>query len=167
MAATGANIFQHRLHTLDICHREGGSFIAQYGNVLVGVSTGQNSYAGLEASYKLQERLRSQYPDGFGKIVVTGGGARMPSPDIRERVNKLVADFARNTLAVALVFEGEGLWLSSMRMVTRAMMLATSSSFPQSTFATVGEAVPWLTAQCGSAAHFDAPGLISAIAAAR
>src|SRR5688572_4254034 len=166
MAATGANIFQTRPQ-LEICHRDGGSFIAQYGNVLVGLSTGQNSYAGLEASYKLQERLRALYPDGFAKVVITGGGARMPSPDVRERVNKLVADFARNTLAVALVFEGEGLWLSSMRMVTRAMMLATSSSFPQNSLSTVSEAVPWLASQCGSAAQFDASGLIAAIAAAR
>ena len=166
MAVTGANIFQ-RARALELTHREGGSFIGHFGNVLVGVSTGENSYAGLEASYQLHARMRTLYPDGFAKLVVTQGGARQPSPEARERINRLAAEFSRNMLAVALVFEGEGLWLSSMRMVTRAMMLATSHSFPQTTFATLAEAVPWLTTQCGSAAQFEAAALLNAIAAAR
>jgi len=70
---------------LEIAYREGDSFIGNYGNVLVGASAGQKSYAGLEASY----------------------------------------------------------------------------------VASVPEAVPWLTKQCASEAHFDPSGLIQAVASIR
>lgn len=152
---------------LEIAYREGDSFIGNYGNVLVGASAGQKSYAGLEASYALHTRMRTRYPGGFAKLVISGGGAKMPTLEERASINRLATEFARNTLAIALVFEGDGLWLSSMRMVTKAMMLAISRTFPQSIFANVPEAVPWLTKQCASEAHFDPSGLIQAVASIR
>lgn len=154
-------------HELQVEYREADSFIGSYGNVLIGASAGQHSYDGLQASRRVHERLRDTYPNGFSKIVITAGGARMPSAEERARINKLAGDFARSTLAIALVFEGDGLWLSSMRVVTKTMMLAISRDFPQSMFATAPEAVPWLVKQCGSAAEFDQSGLIASIAAIR
>jgi len=156
-----------RRREIEVVYSEGGSFIGRYGNVLVGASTGQNSYEGLDASLQLHRRMRTEFPNGFAKIVITAGGARMPSADERTRINRLAGEFARNTLAVALIFEGDGLWLSSMRMVTKAMMLAISREFPQSIFATVPEGVQWLTQQCGCSAEFEPRALIEAIAAQR
>jgi hypothetical protein len=152
---------------LHIAHQDEASFIGHYGNVLLGISSGKSSYSHLDLSYELHCKLRRDYPGGFAKLVISAGGAKMPSAEERVAIHRLATDFARNTLAIALVFEGDGLWLSSMRMVTRAMMLAIAKPFPQSIFANVPESVHWLASRCGSEAHFNASGLITAVASMR
>lgn len=160
---------------LEVVYRDKLVSVARFGNVIIAATgsphdtsrPGNASHPDLEASRALHLRLRDEYPEGFAKLIITPGGSRMLGNEEREHVNRLTREFAHSTLAIALVLEGQGVWFSSMRVVVKAMMLALPSQFPQQTFARVSEAAAWLFRQCGSAAAFDAPGLVAAAEAAR
>lgn len=152
---------------LQIDHQDAHALLGRYGNVMIAVTRSSPTESYTAQSQVMHETMRAEYPNGFAKLIVTPGGTPMPSSEGRDAINRLSREFASSTLALGLVFEGDGLWLSSMRIITRTMMLAVPKSFPQTIFATVDEAARWLALQCGSEAHFSAPDLAAAVTAVR
>lgn len=116
---------------------------------------GQNEGGNYEEARRLHQTLSDRCPDGYVFLNVVTSGTGMPSDEARATAAKITSEFEKNFRAQALVLEGKGLWLSSMRMIGKAMLMTMPRSYPVQFFGDVGEAVPWLHQTLAGEANFD------------
>ena len=154
---------------LEVSYDNGTSVVGRFGNVVFSLTTGRGESAGYEAGEAMMARVDEEYADGWCMLVAAAAGAGMPTSEGRARSQATTARYADRLRGMAIVLEGDGLWMSSMRMVSQTMMMALASrqGFPKQIFGTLAEASSWLETSAGSAAHFEADALREAIESAR
>ena len=138
---------------VEVFHEGEGTVQGRVGNLLVGVT--RQTGGGMENAAANHQRMLELYPAGFAYLAVAAGGLSMPSPEIRQKMQQTAARFGQHYLCHAVVLEGEGLWLSSMRMVASTMMVAVPKDHARRIFATARDATRWAHTESGREAHFD------------
>lgn len=150
-----------------IVFRDATQVIGVYGNAMFTCASAASSLQGIEACHRGALELLSQYPRGYCQFTIASMGTSMPSPEVRTKMKELVLDLRDHILAMAYVFEGHGIWMSSMRVLTQGMMLAMPSKFPQRIFADLGSSLPWTMGNMAGHVAFDAAGLVACVDSAR
>lgn len=145
---------QPRAEEQAIFFQDGGSVVGHDGNLMFAFASSVSS-GGVARGYDAHRRMATLYPEGFASVNVVAGGMRMPGAAERATMQQIAREFGGLYLAQAMVFVGNGVWLSSMRLVAATMMLAIPKAFPQRVFAEFQAALTWVREQADSAASFD------------
>jgi len=136
--------------------RNGGTAMGSYSNVLITVAAGEASAESMSISIKAHVTMRGRYPQGYAHMIVTAATARLPSPEMRAKMQKTTREFGPHMLAHAIVLEGDGLIAASFRMVTQTMLMAVPKTHPHRAFGDVRSASVWVRDQCKKVAQLDA-----------
>ena len=113
------------------------------GNLAFVVTRGQGRRNTVRKRTRMLEELSAENPAGFFFLNVVPDGAAMPDEDARAISRTVNQRFAGRFIAQAIVLEGSGVWLNSMRLVARTMLLAIPSAHPRKVFESVEDAVAW------------------------
>jgi hypothetical protein len=109
-----------------------------------------------DAADAVSDKLLREHPQGFFQLILAKHGLPMPSQERRARIARSMSRLDGKILGIAMVFDGGGLWSSSMRMVANAMMMVIPSRCPRRMFGDLPAAIGWLQQSfpaAGLAAH--------------
>lgn len=121
-----------------------GHVIGYAGSVLFSVTVTTPKLASYDVADRLTEQLIRQYPNGICQLIVASAGLPMPPPENRKRIADSMSRYDGNINAIAMVFQGGGLWASSMRVVANTMMMVIPSRCPRRMFGDFGSGANWL-----------------------
>ena len=154
-------------HGAEIVAADGSYLVGRVSNVLFSSTKGPTSMEGLAAADALSDRVLDEYPDGVAMLMIAEASSSMPSGEARAKISAMTRRMAPHIRAMALVFEGTGMWMSSMRMVSRTMMMAVPKKFPMDIFPTVEDAAPWICAYLDNQMRVQPHELAAIVARAR
>ncbi len=109
------------------------------------------------------DRLLARYPQKGGYMVVIQTSAKPPGDAARKRIDRAYTEYGRGVHAGAVVIEGKGFMAASIRSALSVIMLASKYSYPQKTFATAGEAAPYLSGRLPAAHPFSASQIVAGV----
>lgn len=147
---------------IEVFHEDAYTVQGRVGNLLIGVT--RQTGGGMANAAANHRRMLELYPHGFAYLAVAEGGLSMPSPETRKKMQQIAAQFGPHYLCHAVVLEGDGLWLSSMRMVASTMMVAVPKEHTKRVFANAGEAIQWAHGEAGTRAQFDTKDAVETVA---
>jgi hypothetical protein len=133
------------------------------GPVLVVLARGEPGEEILTQAPRWIDRLLTRYPQKGAYMVVIQTSAKPPGDVGRKRIDRAYTEYGRGVHAGAIVIEGKGFMAASIRSALSVIMLASRYPYPQKTFATVGEAAPFLSGKLPAAHPFTAAQLVAGV----
>lgn len=135
------------------CRRD--TVTARLDNMLLTCSCGTPTVASLDRAHQNLRLLKERNPEGILLLKVHEPGTKIPGADVRQKIVEMTRDLGDGLLAIATVFEGDGLWISSIRMVTRTVDMVVGGSYDHAIFANVEEGLAWLHRGYGAGWRYD------------
>jgi hypothetical protein len=124
-------------------------------NLLFALTCGQSVPSTLAERRSYHADMVARFPGGYVFMSIIAPGSSMPNGETRSNSVVIMKEFSQHFLAYPMVMEGDGVWLSSMRMVARTMMITMPAEHPRKIFGTAVEAVGWAQQEVGPRATFS------------
>jgi len=136
-------------------------------NLFVAIWREEVTRSAVDGLYRGLRTLTREWPSGVGMVLYVEQGTVVPSPEVRDFLIEQRRAVAPQLLATSLAVEGDGLWSATVRTIAVTLGLASGSSYPSMSFASVEGAVAWQRGQMG--ADFTVPSdvIIRAISSLR
>jgi len=129
----------------ELFHRDDAVTYAQCGPIWVMLMTGPPTEPGMRLAAPTLATMKAANPSGFVTLtwVLRSAGMKMDGP-ARQAAADVTKAYLDAILSMANVVEVDGFLGATVRAVLSGLTLLSSVKCPQRTFASVGEAVPWL-----------------------
>lgn len=127
-------------------HRDDAVTYAQCGPIWVMLMTGPPTEPGMRLAAPTLAKMKAANPSGFATLtwILPSAGMKMDGP-ARQAAADVTKAYLNEILSMANVVEVDGFLGATVRAVLSGLTLLSSVKCPQRTFASMGEAVTWLT----------------------
>jgi hypothetical protein len=128
-------------------------------HAIVGVWRGGLNAARFDAMIAVGEAAQRQRGEAVGSlslVIQLPGGVDAQTRELSKALSKRMEPYSK---VGAQVLEGTGLWMSAVRMMMSAVMVASGNRVPNKVFDKLDDGARWLTAQAGG----DADALLEAV----
>jgi hypothetical protein len=124
-------------------HRSPLCSVATFREVSIFVVHTELTVEALRASVTAYHELRAKFPGSVVSVTLSSPIALIPPPAARNEASRAMVECQEETRCTAVVLQGEGFYVSTMRSVLTAINLVRPYKVPMRVFAELPSAVHW------------------------